>query len=67
MGLVDQLHEAELNGAQWSDNGSRLCTPPSAGVAVLDVVMSERLRPEDYPDKEVLGAMLACLENKQVG
>ncbi|GAB4816254.1 hypothetical protein N2152v2_003300 [Parachlorella kessleri] len=35
------------------------------GVAVLDVVLSERLRPEDYPSKDVLGAMLACIDNKQ--
>jgi hypothetical protein len=36
-------------------------------VAVLDVVLSERLRPEDYPSKDVLGAMQACLDGKQVG
>ena len=34
-------------------------------MAVLDVVLSERLRPEDYPSKDVLGAMLACINNKQ--
>lgn len=32
---------------------------------VLDVVLSERLRPNDYPSKDVLGAMLASLDGKQ--
>lgn len=37
----------------------------AAGIAALDVVLSERLRPEDYPDKDVLSAMAACLDGKQ--
>lgn len=32
-----------------------------AGAAVLEVVLTERLRPDDYCDRDVLGAMAACL------